>query len=356
MRQQKRQLAEKILAEAKDGKDFAQLARQYSDDPGSAGKGGELGYFPRGSMVPPFEEAAFALKPGEISGVVETPFGLHIIKCEGRIEAGVRPLAEVADEIKAAVKTEQSRMLAFEKAMDAYNVNRKGGDLAAAQANGLEVKETAFFNRQEPIAGLGELPNVAAVAFTLKEGELARPVELPQGVILYAVKARRESRLPELTEVRNEVVQAYRREQSKTLAREAAEKIQAALKAGQKLEVLAREQGETIERTGLFSSSYGAFVPRLGNAENLATAAFTLTEESPAAPEVYDIDGTFVVAALAERQEANPAALTAANKDELREALLSRKQEEALAEHLKNLREKADISIAQTLLSSLEGN
>jgi peptidyl-prolyl cis-trans isomerase D len=356
MRQQKRQLAEKILAEARSGKDFAQLARQYSDDPGSAGKGGALGYFPRGSMVPPFEEAAFGLKPGELSGVVETSFGLHIIKGEGRIEAGVRPLAEVVDEIKAAVKTEKSRMLAFEKAMDAYNVNRKGGDLAAAgQAGGLGVKETAFFSRQEPIEGLGELPNVAAVAFTLKEGELARPVEVPQGVILYTVKARRESRLPELAEVRNEVIQAYRREQSKTLAREAAEKMLADLKAGKRLEVLAREQEEKVEQTGLFSSSYGAFVPRLGNVENLANAAFTLTKESPAAPEVYDIDGTFVVAALAERQAADPAALTAAKRDELREALLSRKQEEALAEHLKNSREKADISIAQTLLSSLEG-
>ncbi len=356
MRQQKRQLAEKVLAEARDGKDFAQLARQHSDDPGSAAKGGDLGYFPRGAMVPAFEEAAFALKPGEISDIVETPFGLHIIKSEGRIEAGIRPLAEVVDEVKTAVKAEKARALAFEKAMDAYNMHRKEGGLeAAAKANGLEIVETGFFSRQEPITGLGEFPNVSATAFTLKEGELARPAELPQGIVLYSVKDRRESRLPELAEVRSEVEQAYRREQSKTLAREAAENLLAAVKAGESLEVLARKQGEKVEQTGLFSSSYGAFVPRLGNAENLITAGFTLTKESPAAPEVYDIDGTFVVAALVEREEADPSALTAAVKDELREALLARKQEEALADYLQNLREKAKISIAPTILSSLEG-
>lgn len=357
MRQQKRQLAEKVLAEARAGKGFAQLARQYSDDPGSAAKGGELGYFPRGAMVGPFEEAAFALKPGEVSGIVETPFGLHIIKCEGRIEAGVRPLTEVVDEVKAAVKTEKARQLAFEKAMDAYNVNRKGGDLdAAAKANGPELKETGFFSRQEAVEGLGDLPEVAGAAFTLKEGELARPVELPQGVILFTVKARRESRLPELAEVRAEVEQAYRREQAKALARETAEKLLAAAKAGEKLETLARQRGETVERTGLFSRSYGAFVPRLGNAENLATAAFDLAQISSAAPEIYEIDETFVVAALAARHEADRGALTMAQKDELREALLTRKQEEALASRLKELREKAEISIAPTLLSTLEGN
>jgi peptidyl-prolyl cis-trans isomerase D len=215
--------------------------------------------------------------------------------------------------------------------------------------------ETGSFSRQEPIAGLGEFPNISTAAFTLKEGELARPAELPQGIILYSVKERRASRLPELAEVRSEVEQAYRREQSKTLAREAAEKLLAAVKAGERLEILASKQGEKVEQTGLFSSSNGAFVPRLGNAENLATAGFTLTKESPAAPEVYDVDGTFVVAALVEREEADPAALTVAVKDELRESLLARKQEEALADYLQKLREKADISIAPTILSSLEG-
>lgn len=79
-----RTLADEIRQQAAAGDDFAALARQHSQDPGTAGEGGDLGWFERGRMVAPFEEAAFALETGEVSGVVETPFGLHVIKVEER--------------------------------------------------------------------------------------------------------------------------------------------------------------------------------------------------------------------------------------------------------------------------------
>jgi peptidyl-prolyl cis-trans isomerase C len=88
--------AEAILAQLKAGADFDKLAHEKSEDPGSAVKGGELGSFPKGTMVAPFEAALDQLKkPGDLSGLVETQFGYHIIKLEGRRPAGVRPYDDV---------------------------------------------------------------------------------------------------------------------------------------------------------------------------------------------------------------------------------------------------------------------
>lgn len=354
-RKKKRELAEKVLEEARAGKDFAKLARTHSDDAGSAAQGGDLGYFPRGAMVAPFEEAAFALKPGELSDIVETPFGYHIVKCEEYVEAGVKPLADVMDEVKEGVREEKSRQLAFEKAMDAYNVNRKSGDLeAAAKANDLGIKETGFFSREEAIDGIENAAEISAVAFTLEEGKLARPVNLTQGIFLFAVKQRRESRLPELSEVRARVEQAFRREKSKDLAQEAAEEILAGLGEGKKLESLTRKHEAKVEETDYFTRSYGAFVPRLGSAEALAAAAFSLTAEEPVAKEVFTVDEKYVVAMLKGRKEADMAALDPSKREELRETLLTRKKDEALKNKLQEFKAQAKIVYAPSIQTTLE--
>jgi len=113
---QKRQAqakAEQVLKQVKGG-DFAKLAREHSQD-SSGANGGDLGFFPQGQMEPAFEKAAFALKPGDTSGVVETPFGFHIIKVHERRPAGTAPLAEVGAQIKAFLADEQrqQKMTAF---------------------------------------------------------------------------------------------------------------------------------------------------------------------------------------------------------------------------------------------------
>jgi len=95
-----RKKADALLGRARAKEDFAALARESSEDPGSAKSGGELGAFGRGQMVPPFEQAAFGLKPGEVSGVVETPFGFHIIKVSERIPARKLAFAEVKERLK----------------------------------------------------------------------------------------------------------------------------------------------------------------------------------------------------------------------------------------------------------------
>ncbi len=358
MRRKKRQLAEKVLAEVRagDGKNFAELARRYSDDAGSAVQGGSLGYFPHGTMVPAFEEAAFALEPGQISDVVETSFGLHIIKCEGRIEAGIKPLAEVLDQVKKGLAAEQARQMAMDKAMSAYSKHRQTGDLAAAaEENGLTVEETGAFGRGEPIAGIGNAPEVNAAAFRLKAGELARPVVLPQGIYLLALKERIESTIPELQAVRSAVERAYRREQSGELARKAAEQLLADLKGGKTLRQLVKSTLLQVEETGLFARTYGTYVPNIGSSAELAAAAFELDQEKPVADRVFVVGDQFIVVRFKERLAADLAKLDDVARENLEKVLLSRKRGDLLENRLAALREKAKIQIDPALNNTMEG-
>ena len=106
-KQEARAKATDVLGQVKSGKDFAELAKHYSQDPGSAAKGGDLGYFTQGQMVGPFEQAAFALKPGTISEVVESPFGFHIIKVADKQAARTIPLEEVKPQIEQFLQNQQ---------------------------------------------------------------------------------------------------------------------------------------------------------------------------------------------------------------------------------------------------------
>ncbi|TYO98675.1 peptidyl-prolyl cis-trans isomerase D [Geothermobacter ehrlichii] len=350
-RKEKRKLAEKVLEEAKAGKDFAELARTYSDDKASVAKGGDLGYFKRGTMVAPFEKAAFALQPGELSDIVESPFGYHVIKVTGYIEAGVKPLEDVLDEVKSGLRKELARQLAFEKAMDAYNINRKSGDLdAAARSNGLKIEETPLFTREQAIPGFGLQPDLAGTVFSLEAGKLARPVNLSRGVVLMALKERQESRLPELKEVREAVEKAFRKEHSVELAKAAAEKALAAARKQGRLAGAIGDKRIKIEETGDFARSFGDFVPRLGQNAELAKAAFELTPEAPVADRVFEVGGKFVIVALKAKSPADMTALDEAKKKELRQALTSRRQDEALKRKLDELRKAAVIDVSPALV------
>lgn len=353
-RSQKRTQAEKLLADIKAGKDFAGLAREFSDDKASAVNGGDLGSFGRGMMVPAFEQAVFALKPGETSGLVETQFGYHIVKLIALSEARVRPLTEVTDEIKRGLQAEKARQLAFEKAMDAYNVNRKDGSLeAAAKAAGLTVRETGRFDREGSAGPLGRNEELINAAFLLGDNELGKPVKTERAVILFALKERLPSRIPTLAEARARVEAAYRKEQARGLAKAAAERLLAAARKENDLAGPARAIGQLTDETGPFTRAYSPFVPKVGTSEELAKAAFTLTNPGASVDKVFEIDGNFVVAALKSREAANPLLLDAAQRKELNQAILERKQTEVVQKHLEELKSGAKIEIApqvQTLL------
>lgn len=354
-RKQKKELADKVLDEAKAGKDFAKLVQTYSDDQASVAKDGDLGYFTRGTMVAAFEKAAFALEPGSLSDVIETPFGYHIIKGTGYIEAGEEPLEDVLDQVKDGLRKDLSRQLAFEKAMDAYNINRKTGDIdGAATSNGLEVKETPLFTLDEAIPGFGLLPELGNTAFALEKGGMARPANLQEGILLIALKERQDSRLPELSEVRDQAEQAYRKQQSSSLAREAAEKALATLKEKGDIKAAVKKSTISVEETGDFTSSFGDFIPRIGQSAELSKLAFTLSKEAPVVDQVFDINGKFIIASLKALTPADLTQLDEAKRSELLKTLTTRKQDELFRTKLEELKKVAVIEVSPALANLIE--
>lgn len=129
--------AEKVLEELKAGANFEQLAKERSADPGSASKGGDLGLFARGRMLPEFDEAAFALQqPGDISGIVKTKYGFHILKLDARRPAGMRTFDEVREELLKEVRSklqQDARVAEAEKAQQGLIINAEAIEGFAAR-------------------------------------------------------------------------------------------------------------------------------------------------------------------------------------------------------------------------------
>ena len=331
-----RKKAEELLAKVKAGADFAALAKERSDDPGSAAKGGDLGLFPRGRMTPAFEEAAFALQAGGVSDVVETPFGFHVIKVEEHRPGGVKPLAAVHDEIVETVKQERARALARQQAEEDRRKIARGTPFADALA-GRTIEETPPFAKGAEVPGVGRVPGFAESAFALREGEVSDLIEGPDATYLLTPFAYSEAHVEPLDEVRERVAADARRERAAAAARERAEKLLArAREIG--LEQAAAEAGLRVEETGPFERADA--IPKIGRVAELTADAFTLTPDAPLAPKVYTTGGDAIVAALRARTPADMAGFESA-KNELRATLERQKREAVRTAWVSYLKQRA---------------
>src|SRR6185436_567358 len=183
--------AEELLKQAKGGADFAELAKKNSEDEQSAKNGGDLDYFGRGRMVPEFDQAVFAMQPNQISDLVKTQYGYHIIKLMDKKLATTKPLAEVRQQITDQLAYERAQAQAADLAEKLEKQISKPADLdRVAKARGLQVQESGLFARDEPILGLGASPEAAQRAFDIKQGEVAGPVRTGRGFAFLTVVAR----------------------------------------------------------------------------------------------------------------------------------------------------------------------
>jgi len=338
--------AKKVLALARKGDNFAELARKYSED-STAARGGDLGYFKRGDMVKPFADSAFSLKKGEISDLVRTRFGIHIIKVENIKEESIQPLAQVKGAVLKGLKEERSGEIALQRAESFIDRSRALDDLQKAAAEeGLEVKESGLFAAEESIPQLGRHPEINEVIFSLRLQEVSPVLRVGDDQVVAQLLEIQDSRLKEFAEAQEEVQEDWITEQSKVLARKQAQEwLETARQDGNLAEV-ARSNKLKINKTGLFTAISPP--PFLRNQRDMVITAFSLTSEQPVPSEVYEVNGTFIILQLEESQPASENGFQQ-EKDNLAKQLLQAKKEQTFSRWLNARRQQADIKMLQEL-------
>jgi peptidyl-prolyl cis-trans isomerase D len=342
----KRQRAEEILAQARKGDDFAGLATIYSED-GSASKGGDLGFFSRGKMVKPFEEAVFAMQEGEISDIVETQFGYHVIKLEKISPASVKPLEEVRGDIVARLQEQKSRSNAAAAANAAYEQIILAGSLDKyAATSSKTLQEVGFFEKQNPPDSVvGEAAFLNA-AFSLGKGELSSLVEIPDGYAIIYVEDIKAPEVPPFEIVRERVEKDFREARAREMAAGKAGEMFAAVRKGEDFASVAKEYGVSVEESVYFSrqNRYGTNLPMA-----LVEDALELSLESPYPDETISEANATYVFRLADIKPTDEAAFSE-KREQYEQQLQSENTSELLTAWLDGLRKKAEITRNEQLL------
>jgi peptidyl-prolyl cis-trans isomerase D len=287
--------AEDLLAKVKGGADFAQLANKFSEDEASNKKGGDLDFFGRGQMVKEFDDAAFALKPGEISGLVKSTYGYHIIKAGEKKAASTRSFEEVRPQIEDQLKWERVQKEADRRATElARNLDSPDDFNTLQKQPALITSESGFFGRGEPISGLGVAPGAVSRAFEMKQGEVSEAINTPQGIAFITVVGMQDARDPGLDEVKARVREDVLKKKAIDAARQKATTLASQLKAGE-LEGAAKAAGLEVKTTDLISR--GAPIADIGISAAVDAAAFALPAGAASSAIVTD-NGAVVVKVL----------------------------------------------------------
>src|SRR5215467_7450366 len=223
-----RKKAEDVLKQAKKGAKFDELAKKYSEDPGSKEKGGDLGWLVQGQTVPEFEKAAFSLQPGTISDLVKTQYGFHIIKVLEKETAHTKSLDEAKDSIRAplmlAKADEEASKTADQLAAAIRRSNRTPlADLA--RDFHLQVSQTRPVSAADQLIELGNSTEVKDTIFRLREGEVSQPIRTDRGYVVLSLKQVLPAHQGTLDEVRDKVVTSLKQEKAQELARTKAEEL-----------------------------------------------------------------------------------------------------------------------------------
>jgi len=317
--------ADDVLNKAKHGGNFADLAKQYSEDT-SKDKGGDLGWIVRGQTVPEFEAAAFSLPKGSISDLVKTQYGFHIIQVIDRESARTQTLDEVKASILSQLQQEKAETLGETLSTQIADEIRRGGRVPIedlAKKFNMTTGEAKLVEATQPLPEIGSAPGLMDTIFHQRVGDVAAPVHTDVGYVVLSVKDIQPTHPATLAEVHDRIAADYRRGKAVELAKSRADELSKRTKSGENFATAAKALGlevktsEPIARTGS--------IPDVGSAKQFADA-FTLPVGQTGDP--IALGQNWTIYRVAQRDPVNQDDFDK-QKTKIREQVLQRKRQTA---------------------------
>jgi len=344
-----RKQAEELLAKVKAGGDFAALAKQYSEDPGSKEKGGDLDFFPRGQMVPEFEASAFSLMPGQVSDLVKTQYGFHIIKVVDKQAATTQPLEQVRPRIQEILASQIADRQITERSQQLASRVKNPADLDKVAAElGLKVEESGFFQRAEPVPGLGAAPQVADAAFTMQNNAVSEPLASSRGPVFITVTGTKEAYTPNLDEVKDRAREDLIRSRATDLSRQRAAAIAAQLKSASDFAAAAKAQGFEAKESELVAR--GSALPDVGVSAEVEKVAFALPKGGISDP--IQTPNATVIVRVVDRDDVTPEEFRLA-RERFRAELVNERRARFFASYMTKAKERLKIEVKADVIRRL---
>jgi peptidyl-prolyl cis-trans isomerase D len=289
----------------------------------------------RGQTVKEFEQAAFSMKPGQISDLVTTTYGIHILKVSDKQLAHLQTFDEVKDSVRSNLEKEKlaAAQESFARKLERELKANPKEFGAVARKEGLEVKETPLFKYKQAVPDLGNDEGLQNLVFELREGEVGGPVSLPKGLLIVQLVQIVSEHTPKLDEVRAQVEEDYRAEEAKKLARQKAGEFASQVKNGD-FKKVAQKDGLTVKESKEFT--------RTENLENLISGtelgpAFTLAPGQTS--DALSVGTDYIVFKVVSQTPPDQASF-AQQQEQIREQLLNQKRSLAFEIYRQNLKQE----------------
>jgi len=332
--------AQDVLKQVKAGGDFAALAKKDSED-STASNGGDLNFFGRGQMVKEFEEAAFALPVGGVSGLVKTTYGWHIIKVTDTREGRTTPFEEVRDRIRQEMQVDKARSLATERAAAFATQAKKDGFDAAVKAAGLQAKETGPVRAGDTLAGLAASQSAAQRILSLPQGSVSEALPVPEGQIVVQVTGTLPDEPRPFAEVKSKVEEDWRADRRKSLVAER-------LRGAGSLESLAKAFKTEVHHQADLAA--GGSLPGVPSDPAIRHQVDTLAPGTLGDP--ISTSAGFVVLRVVKRDDG--AAEFASQRDSTRDNLMSQRRDRLMRSVLRRLQDQGHVEINEPLVDSID--